>query len=403
VRRWALWGLPPALICYSLVLVATATGLMVAGLPGTPLRRADLLTWAPLLTGAMLCIELTHRQGQPAGFSRDLLSAWKIPAALLLPPVYALLTPVPLVALQHVRVRSGLVHRRVASAAAVGIADAAGSLLFHRLLPAGLTPAGWFLRHPVPALVGAIGAALLCTVVNILLMAVAADLSSPAVHWWSVLWNRESLTLDLGEISAGVLIASACVHNPAVAIVAVPPVWLLHRSLGHAQLWAAARTDAKTGLLNAATWQVEAELEIVRATREGRPLAILIADLDRFKQVNDTHGHLVGDRVLAAVATALRCGLRPYDVAGRFGGEEFTVALPNTDQEEAVRIAERLRRDVAGLLALDTGGTVQVTISVGAAVLGTHGSDLIDLLAAADVALYCAKAAGRNQVAIAAA
>jgi diguanylate cyclase (GGDEF)-like protein len=131
------------------------------------------------------------------------------------------------------------------------------------------------------------------------------------------------------------------------------------------------------------------------------PLAVLIADLDRFKEVNDQHGHLVGDQVLAAAAAAFQSGSRSYDVLGRFGGEQFTIALPGTDVDEAAQITDRLRQ-LVGDAAVPVGrDCVQVTVSIGAAVLGRHGQDLTDLLVAADLALYRAKAAGRNQVSFA--
>jgi diguanylate cyclase (GGDEF)-like protein len=127
----------------------------------------------------------------------------------------------------------------------------------------------------------------------------------------------------------------------------------------------------------------------------------LLVDVDHFKQVNDCHGHLVGDEVLRALATELRQQVRESDVVGRFGGEEFTVLLPQTDSDGACRIAERLRSG-AGLLSVAadpaTDTRISVTVSIGVAVLGEHGSGLFELLAAADLALYRAKEAGRNQV-----
>jgi diguanylate cyclase (GGDEF)-like protein len=166
----------------------------------------------------------------------------------------------------------------------------------------------------------------------------------------------------------------------------------------HQQLAAAARTDPKTGLLNATAWQREADLEVGRAQRSGTPLSLLLVDVDHFKRVNDSHGHLIGDEVLRALATELRQQVRESDVVGRFGGEEFTVLLPRTDGDGACRIAERLRSS-AGLLSVTAAGTqISVTVSIGVAELGQHGHDLFELLAAADLALYRAKDAGRNQV-----
>jgi diguanylate cyclase (GGDEF)-like protein len=160
--------------------------------------------------------------------------------------------------------------------------------------------------------------------------------------------------------------------------------------------------DSKTGLLNAGTWQREAALEITRAFRARTPLAVAIADLDHFKAVNDTHGHLAGDRVLRAVADLLKAQMRAYDIAGRFGGEEFAVLLPHTRASQARQIAERIREQIFQLaIPLDGPATVaplRITISVGVAVTDQTDRSLDELLAAADHALYQAKGSGRNRV-----
>ncbi len=400
---WLLWRTPAVFRAFFVVVVGGAFTLTAVFATTATLHVSEFLLWAVLFGAGWLCIELTTHGSQPAGVTRDLLSAWKIPVALLLPPVFAVLTAIPFGVLKQVRVRPGVLHRRVYSAAAIGIADGSGSWLFHRLLPSGVTPAGWILGQPTRAVATALLCGAACTVVDSLFIATAARLASVEASWRALLFNRESLTLDLSETGTGVLLAVACAVTPLAIPIALPPVLLLHRSLNQAQLRAAARTDPKTGLLNATAWQEEAERELVRARREHRSLAVLIADLDHFKQINDRFGHLVGDRVLGMVANALQAGLRPYDFLGRFGGEEFTVVLPNADGVEAAQIAERLRRDVAmTILELDAGRTVRMTVSIGMAVLDRHGTDLTDLLAAADVALYGAKAAGRNRVGAAA-
>ena len=213
-----------------------------------------------------------------------------------------------------------------------------------------------------------------------------------------MLWDRESLLLDLTETCVGILVAVTCALSFLLLLVALPPVILLQRSLMHQQLAAAARTDPKTGLLNATAWQREADAEVTRALRSGAPLSLLLVDVDHFKRVNDSHGHLIGDEVLRALATELRQQVRDSDVVGRFGGEEFTVLLPRTDGDGACRIAERLRSS-AGLLSVAAAqASISVTVSIGVAVLGQHGDDLFELLAAADLALYRAKDDGRNLV-----
>jgi len=206
------------------------------------------------------------------------------------------------------------------------------------------------------------------------------------------------LLLDLTETCVGILVAVTCALSYLLLLVALPPVILLQRSLMHQQLAAAARTDPKTGLLNAAAWQREADAEVARAQRTSSPLALLLVDVDHFKRVNDSHGHLIGDEVLRALATELRQQVRESDVVGRFGGEEFTVLLPRTDDAGAYGIAERLRTSAGRLSVAAADARINVTVSIGVAVLGQHGNDLFELLAAADVALYRAKDAGRDQV-----
>jgi diguanylate cyclase (GGDEF)-like protein len=130
---------------------------------------------------------------------------------------------------------------------------------------------------------------------------------------------------------------------------------------------------------------------------------VALLDLDRFKQINDTHGHLLGDEVLRQIATTMTEVLRDYDLAGRFGGEEFVMLLPQTRAVDALRIAERVRAHISRLpiYASEAPGAerVPVTVSIGVAALDAGSRrELTELLAAADAALYRAKASGRDQV-----
>jgi diguanylate cyclase (GGDEF)-like protein len=199
-----------------------------------------------------------------------------------------------------------------------------------------------------------------------------------------------------------VLISVVVAVNPVLAVLGVPTVLLVRRFMMHAQLLAQARVDTKTGLLNASTWEEEATIEIARAVRTGSPLAVALVDIDHFKAVNDTYGHLVGDKALRAVTDGLRGQLRAYDLAGRFGGEEFAILLPHAREVDALNVAERLRVHIAGLSIPvrdddDSGPSVRVTISVGVAALDGASRELTDMLAAADSALYHAKETGRNK------
>jgi two-component system cell cycle response regulator len=134
------------------------------------------------------------------------------------------------------------------------------------------------------------------------------------------------------------------------------------------------------------------EASVSGARRHGRPLAVAMIDIDRFKAVNDSHGHEIGDRVLVAAGESLGRALRTEDVLGRLGGEEFLALLPDAGEEAAAQAAERLRSAVA-----EAGGPVPVTASVGWAVLN-EGEESDDVIRRADTALYAAKSAGRDRV-----
>ncbi len=162
----------------------------------------------------------------------------------------------------------------------------------------------------------------------------------------------------------------------------------------------ASQRDKLTGLYNRARLDAHVVDEFALAHRSGKPLSVIMADVDHFKRVNDTHGHAAGDRVLIAVSEALRGRLRPRDMVARYGGEEFVLVLPETDAAGSAVVAERIRKNIeATRHNLAGAASLEVTMSFGCATLGpaafgTSG----DLLAAADQALYAAKRGGRNRV-----
>jgi diguanylate cyclase (GGDEF)-like protein len=406
------------------VLSVLACYLTLTGLEAerTPITSGDITLFAALTCCGAICVEATRRLGQPSGVWRDLLSAWWLPVALLLPPIYALTAPAILGLLIYVRVQRGAVYRRVFSIAALGLAGACASALFRALAPvvwsgaaaqgvaiqgvsgrgqaaAWLTypgPSAWLMRPQLAAV--AVGCAIAFGVLNTCLVAVVAFLANPDARLVDMLWDRERMLLDLTETCVGILVTIACALSALLLAVALPPVFLLQRSLLHAQLKAQARTDPKTGVLNAGAWQGEAALAIARAQRRGEQLAVLLADVDHFKKVNDTHGHLTGDAVLKTLAAEIRQQVRESDLVGRFGGEEFVVLLTGTTVEEACRVAERIRRGAGVVKVLTADTIVGVTLSIGIAALGSHGTDLFELLAASDLALYRAKNTGRDRV-----
>jgi diguanylate cyclase (GGDEF)-like protein len=160
-----------------------------------------------------------------------------------------------------------------------------------------------------------------------------------------------------------------------------------------------AQTDPLTGLFNRRYFFECSEQEVALSLRDKKSLSLLMLDLDNFKRVNDTHGHSTGDYVLAEVASVLKSNLRRNDMAGRYGGEEFIILLPEIDSAAAREVAERLRETIA-TQPMQTGeDKVWVTISVGIATLRhKDGEALTSLIHAADTALYRAKALGKNRV-----
>jgi two-component system cell cycle response regulator len=161
-----------------------------------------------------------------------------------------------------------------------------------------------------------------------------------------------------------------------------------------------AMTDALTDLYNRRGFFKLGEREVERARRTKRPLTLIMIDVDNFKQVNDGHGHAVGDLVLRAIGERCARNVRVVDVIGRYGGEEFAVLLPDTDIGPAQIVAERLRHAIAAMVIPTRDAEVAITVSAGIASLHDSVSDLVSLLQAADAALYAAKRAGRNCVVV---
>ncbi len=159
-----------------------------------------------------------------------------------------------------------------------------------------------------------------------------------------------------------------------------------------------ASIDAMTGLANRRNFLELAEAEWTRFRRYGRPMALLMCDIDHFKAVNDTYGHDAGDQVIKTVADVLHKHKRASDTAGRLGGEEFALILPEATLDSAVAAGERLRKLVAEHVITVGGARISVTISVGASICHAATSGIEDLIKQADLALYEAKRGGRNRV-----
>ena len=156
--------------------------------------------------------------------------------------------------------------------------------------------------------------------------------------------------------------------------------------------------DRLTGLWNRGMILDQVERELSRARREDGSLAVVLADLDHFKRVNDTYGHVVGDAVLVQAAERMRAELRAYDAIGRYGGEEFLVLLPGADTRTAKHVAERARQALAATPIVFADFRLDVTASLGVAATSAPHADSSALIQSADASLYRAKAHGRNRV-----
>jgi diguanylate cyclase (GGDEF)-like protein len=169
-----------------------------------------------------------------------------------------------------------------------------------------------------------------------------------------------------------------------------------------AELDRVATTDELTGLANRRELFSSLDRMIAAARRSGRPVSVAVLDIDRFKLVNDTHGHPAGDEVIRRISEMAKLLMREQDLVGRLGGEEFLIAFPDCPAHEAVAACERLRQGIAALpVLLPNGVALSVTISSGVAEL-TASDDRKAIISRADVALYAAKKGGRDQVRLAA-
>jgi diguanylate cyclase (GGDEF)-like protein len=356
-----------------------------------------------LLGCIVVSIEMTRRVGEPSGIVREVHTIWELPVALLLPPLYVMLVVGARTSLTQLRVRRTFIHRRAYTAAASGLSNATASVIFHAVEPAVLgntAGAGTGIRALLWVLLAA-GCGIIRVFVGDSLMLAAiwgVDRQTPVI---SELFGVEATVGNAAELCLGLLVTFAAARSVLVVLCALPLVIWQQRSVRHNQLATAARIDRKTGLLNDPAWRRDAAGQVARAAETNAPLAVGILDVDHFKRVNDTYGHLVGDNVLEAVAAATKAMLREYDLVGRIGGEEFAFVL-TCNPMQAVEVSERVRRAIPGVAIPEAspGGSKPsgVTVSIGVAATEQVTWSLEEFLIQADRALYAAKGNGRNRV-----
>ncbi|WP_222853984.1 GGDEF domain-containing protein [Fodinicola acaciae] len=380
-----------------------------------PVSGADWARFGVLAVGAAIYIELTRsieRQREfvaGAGPYVDTKSVWSFAAVLVCPPALATLMVVFTYALAWFRIwprrRPSPLYRWIFSAATV----LCGTQLAVAVLHLGMSHYPGIPSAQLPAGIIDVGivalAGLARFAANYGLVIVAALMASPDLKLAKLMETFGEQSLEAAALGLGLVAATLVTLQPVVLVGVVIALVALHRCVLLAQFRQAARIDAKTGLYASGWWPQLAERALDRAKVRGTGLAVLMLDLDHFKDVNTNFGHLGGDEALRAVAREIAAETRDYDMTGRFGGEEFIVFLPEVDTSEVHRIAERIRRRIHGL-AIPNGASDEpitgLTISIGAAIYPDEGiATLDDLIRAADKALLLAKDSGRNQTRIA--
>ncbi|MGA8114416.1 MAG: GGDEF domain-containing protein [Actinocatenispora sp.] len=407
IRRWALWSTPTGARAFILTVDVLA---LVCGVVAVAYRSAQPgIALLPLLLCAAVAIEGARRVERvrrlDGTLHKDLQAAWSLAAALILPAGIAVLVAVVMFGWWRFRAGRCRAFTWVFSSSMTVLAVLASGAVFHWtsvLVDNGPLPDD--LMVPLPVL----AAGVVYELVDVVLCAAVIRLLAPDASRAETIGDRATAAIDAAALTFGGLVAILAIFNPWAMLLAVPAVVLLQRVLLVDQLAEEARTDAKTGLAVAGWWHSQATAELDRARVRNGQLAVLVADLDHFKQINDAYGHLVGDEALREVGGAVRANIRGQDLAGRFGGEEFVVALPETDAQRAALVAERLRDRVARLQVAsrrDDPDAVPVrglTVSIGVALYPEHADTLDSLLRVADQALYAAKTSGRDRVMLAA-
>lgn len=252
----------------------------------------------------------------------------------------------------------------------------------------------------IDALFGIMASAIAYVAVNHVMVGLALVLARNVSWRESGILDAETLSTETILLFMGAVIAVLWTINPWLIVPALSPLVLMYKALMIPQLKHDAQVDAKTGLLNARHFTACFTSEMERAQRFNRPLSLIMADLDLLRNINNTYGHLAGDRVLSEMGRVIRETIREFDIAGRFGGEEFAIVLPEVEIGEAHEVGERLREAVeATTVIIGTSDTpITVTMSLGIASISPDVTTPNALLHEADIAVYQAKLRGRNCV-----
>ena len=404
--HWELWSAPRGVIPLFVCLESFAVTLTAFALVHSPATGGDLARFAGLLGLAIVQAELSRniervRRTIAEHPHINMTSVWTFAGVLILPSGLAAISAILVYLHLWVRVWRTMprrpTYRVVYCAAAIVLSCLAGTTVLRlggidAVLPTGIH--GSLL---------VVEAAVIFTALNAAVIAMSVYLHTGETSFRALFGGREDNALELATLVLGGLTAVGLIYEPALVPFVLLPILMLHRSVLVQQLEIAASIDVKTGVLNAGAWHDLTERALSRAVRDSSQFGLLMLDLDHFKGVNDAYGHLAGDAVLKAVATAITDQVREYDSVGRFGGEEFVVLLPGVAEGDVLAVAERIRKAVTTLqidVVADDGmaAVSGLTVSIGVAVYPNAGTVVERLLHAADTALYQAKNTGRNKV-----
>ncbi|MEV8376623.1 GGDEF domain-containing protein [Kribbella sp. NPDC056861] len=410
-RQWKLWSLPPAALGYVLaidVIAVTITSLAVRStLSGPGVTSSEWAAFAVLAVASTLHLELVRgierRREMAANTSphSNLKCLWIFASLLLLP----LSLVIPLIVLAYLyswfRVYGRTVaHRKIFSTSTYVLASAAAAAVLR---------AGGLVAEPrVPvsflSLLVVIAAGATWWLVNYALVIGAILLASPEATAREALGELSDQLVVCAGLGLGVAIAAVQTSYPWVVPVLMVTVLALHRDLLLPQYQRAAGTDVKTGLATPSYWASAVPVELARAETLHSQVGLLLLDLDKFKEINDTYGHPAGDQALKAVGESVRAEVRKGDLVARVGGDELAVLLPGASESEVLEVAERIRERLATLtVAVSTTGTSKTVIngvpaSFGAAIYPEVAGTMDQLVLAADNALLTAKREGRNAI-----
>jgi diguanylate cyclase (GGDEF)-like protein/putative nucleotidyltransferase with HDIG domain len=378
------------------------TNLIIAGGVGLDVALLVHLRSGTSGWGAFACIaaaaavsQLLVARSSSSRHAHESLAVFIVAAALVLPPELVALVPIAQHIPEWLKQRYGWTAQATSISCATLAALAAWGAADLVLNGSGLTASS----TGEIALAGLLATAAFVLVDHALIAIIKHRLSGALSVWRSAAW-LSSFGYNLAMAALGVVIALIWAYDSWLALFAIAPLALAQRSLTVPRLQEEARVDPKTGLYNARHFGRVFGDELARSIRYGHPLSVLMVDLDLLREINNSYGHLAGDAVICAVADVFRSELRHYDVAARFGGEEFSILLPETPVEKALEIAERIRHAVAerSVDVSTSSEPIHATISIGVASFPSDGADKNALVHQADLAVYRAKLQGRNRV-----